>query len=199
MELIIGKQLINFAYSIVLGLIFGAFYDIIRLIQLSCGIVSFLGNDRGMSRKPAAFAIFALLDTLFMLMCTAAFSVFLYAVNKGGFRIYLLCGIAAGMTVYHYTVGRIVVFAAEKSVRAIRLAVKTVIVKPICLIVLLAWRLIRFIVRCTVGRLVKLILTAFGMMRTERVMRRIKRDIRFDVYTGAVMNRKGSAQSEKSI
>ena len=199
MEIFIGRQLINFGYSVILGLIFGALYDIIIIIQLSCGIVSFFGKERGMSGKPAAFLIFAVLDTLFMLTCTAAFSVFLYAVNNGGFRFYLLCGIAAGMTAYHYTVGRLVKYTAEKSIGIIRLALKTVIVKPICLLVYALRRLMGFIVWCTVGRFIKMVSEWMGIIRTERAMRRINRDIRFDVYADTVKNRKESAQSENKI
>lgn len=180
MEIFIGRELINLGYSVILGLIFGAFYDIIIIIQLSCGIVSIFGKEPGMSRKMSAFAVFAVLDFLFMLVCTAVFSIFLYASNNGGFRMYLLIGAAVGMAAYRYTIGKLVIFTAEKSLDAVRRAVKIVIVRPLGRLVFAAGRLVRFTVGCTLGHLVRMVRTGLGSMRTNRAMRRIEHDIRLD-------------------
>ena len=131
MEIFIVDQIRNFGYSVILGLIFGGFYDIIRIIQLSCGIVSFFGKERGMKHGPVPFAIFSILDICYFLIGTVSFSVFLYAVNNGGFRSYLLAGVFIGMTVYHYIAGRIVMLFSETIVRFIRLILTFVLVKPI--------------------------------------------------------------------
>jgi len=190
MEIFIVDQIKNFGYSVILGLIFGGIYDIIRIIQLSCGIVSFFGKDRGMKRGFVPFTVFAILDICFFLIGTVSFSVFLYAVNNGGFRSYLLAGVLIGMTVYHYTVGRIVMLFSESIVRFIRLVLNTVLVKPVRFIGGAAAWLGIWIWTHTAKCLIGIIKHRTQVLYTNRVMHRMDRAIMFAAG-------KGMAQREK--
>ena len=62
MEFFIEKQILNIVYSVILGLIFGAIYDIIRIIYVMCGIASYRGGRVSMKRGAVPFVIFALFD-----------------------------------------------------------------------------------------------------------------------------------------
>lgn len=193
MEIYIWEEIRNFSYSVILGLIFGGIYDIIKIIQLSCGIVSFFGKDRGMKRGFGPFLIFAALDLAFFLVITVSFSVFLYAVNNGGFRWYLLFGVVLGMVIYHHTAGKIVMFFSETIIRFIRMTVHLLLIKP----VLFAARVIGAIFSRLWNHTAMILIRAVQMRAatayTERVMKRIHKDMIFQST-----ERKGMAQNEKT-
>lgn len=86
MEFFIEKQLITVLYSTFLGLIFGAAYDIIRIVHVICNIASYSGENRGMKRTKAAFALFFLFDFIYAAAVTLTFSFFVYWNNSGDFR-----------------------------------------------------------------------------------------------------------------
>ena len=129
-----------------------------------------------------------------MMTVTLAFSVFIYAVNKGGFRVYLLVGVAVGMLVYHHTVGKIVMLLSETIVGFIRKAVVFVLIKPAAWAIRLLMRFIGWIWKNTAIRIAARIKKCVAIAYTENVMKRIGKDIRFEMR-----DRKGRAQGEKII
>lgn len=179
MEIFVQKQLINIAYSFILGLIFGGIYDIIRIVHILCGIASYTGESRGMKRGIVPFLLFFLLDAAYMLITTCVFSVFLYAVNNGGFRLYLLAAVICGMVLYFITVGRIVMLLSETIVRFLRKVFTLFVLKPFGFILKLFRRLICWIGAHTIGKIVRYLQHRRAIRYTEKLKRRLRLDIRF--------------------
>lgn len=179
MEIFVQKQLINIVYSLILGLIFGGIYDIIRIVHILCGIASYTGETRGMKRGIVPFTIFFLLDTAYLFTLTCIFSVFLYAVNNGGFRFYLLAAVLVGMVFYFFTAGRVVMLLSEAIVRFLRRIFTLIVVKPLRFIFRLFGRLLHWIGTHTVGKIMYCLRRRRAILYTERMKRRLRWDIRF--------------------
>ena len=184
MEIFIGEQLKNIAYSSILGLIFGAFYDIICIIHIIVGILSFSGNerhpDRIFSRNPAARAVFFVTDSIYMLAVTVMLSVFLYEFAYGDLRMYLLIAAAAGFSLYHYTIGRLVMACSETIVRMIRCVIRCTIIRPVCIVLRFLKRMTGWLYRRTLGRLLQWILFCCRLQYLECVKKKLAQEIRFD-------------------
>ncbi len=120
----------GFLYATVMGLSLGLFYDAIRLVRMLLG-VSYRGKfahgpfDRlasGVRTKASAYrlryralriasrVIDFFLDVFFFVLAGIAFSLFLYVVSDGVFRLLFLIGTVIGFYLYRKTVGRIVFF-----------------------------------------------------------------------------------------
>ncbi len=181
MEIFIEKQLISVGYSFILGLIFGASYDIIRIIHILCGTMSYSGGKIQMKRGKSPFVMFFLTDLLCMTALTAVFSVFVYYVNFGDFRWYLLFGAVVGFVLYYLTVGRVVMYFSDAVARLIRLVLRYTVAIPLMYL----WRLIgkaaEFIYRHTIGRLVRAIVEIYLAKRNAKYLRHIKEKITFNI------------------
>ena len=98
-EVDVGNQITSFFLSIVLGALFGLFYDFLRAIYRTSKI------------KKWAMCI---LDILFFFICGLATFMFLLAVCCGEMRAYILCGICIGAISFRYTLSviwlRVLVF-----------------------------------------------------------------------------------------
>ena len=90
MEFFIEKQILNIVYSVILGLIFGAIYDIIRIIYVMCGIASYRGGRVSMKRGAVPFVIFALFDLSVIKLFTSVYSVFDYWTENEIFISYII-------------------------------------------------------------------------------------------------------------
>lgn len=179
MEIFIGNQLKNIGYSIILGLIFGAFYDIICIIHIIVGVVSDSG-DKAVRRDPAARVIFLLTDLCFMLGVTLMMSLFLYEFASGDFRVYLLAGAAAGFTVYRLTLGRLVSAVSEAVVRMIRTVVRVLVIRPMGWILRLVGRFAAWIWAKTAGALMDILRERFRTAELHRAEKRLAREIRIE-------------------
>ncbi len=122
MEIFIENQLIILLYSLLLGLIFGAGYDIIKIVHIMLGEFCFRG------------VVIFLLDLAYVSVLTAGVSVFAYAYNHGDIRMFLLLPMVAGFTVYRCTLGRVVFFFSEAIIRLIRTVIRYTVVLPLRLI-----------------------------------------------------------------
>ncbi len=183
MELFIGKQLQVVGYSFILGLIFGGLYDIIRIAHCLCGIASYTGTSRGMRRGKLPFFLFFLLDTAYMIVVTAMFSILLYWQMSGTFRLFVLVSAVIGLAVYLCTAGRIVMLFSETIVRILRKAVRCLLVKPIRWILRFLGRvfagLYRWLYRQTIGRAAEAVIRGMRCIRAGRIRRSLKKDIGF--------------------
>lgn len=174
MEIFIAEQCKTLAESCIMGLIFGAGYDIIRILHVLCGIASYSGTA---ARKPAqhtgtaAFLLFLIGDLLYMLMVTAAASVFLYHTNHGQFRLYLALACIGGFCMYHYTAGRLVMHISEAVVRGGKWVFYHTVIRPGRWLLRLLLRGIRFVGKLTVGNGRRLI--RYWLL-TARMRRRMK-------------------------
>lgn len=179
MEIFIEKQLISIVYSLILGLIFGAAYDIIRIIHIICGIASYFGGEKRTRKGVLPFVIFFLLDLLFVLAVIPAFSVFVYWTNYGDFRWYLIAGAALGFTAYYLTLGRVVMYFSETVVRFLRLVFHYTVAVPVRFIWRITSSAFRWVVGNTVGRVARYMREKYLTWRDRRYARMLRQDIRF--------------------
>ena len=121
-----------FVFSLLLGAVFGAFYDVVRILRL-------------MRAKPNMRIwniVGAVGDTLFIIFFSLCFSVFVYYTNDGIFRAFMIIGVFCGFFGYYFTVGRLVIRTSEKIIRIIRRFSSFVfrtLMKPVRKIFLFIW------------------------------------------------------------
>ena len=178
MEIFIEKQLLNLLYSIILGLIFGAIYDIIKIVHVSCGIASYTGESRGMKKGVVPFLLFLLTDIFYIFPVSCIFSVFLYAVNKGGFRFYLLAGVIGGMFLYQNTFGRLVMFVSEAIVRFLKRLFTLLLIRPIRYVLGQILKAFVFLGRHTSGKLLSLFKRLTAVTYTEYTRKKLEDAVR---------------------
>ncbi len=180
MEIFLGKQLINIAYSVILGLIFGIFYDIIRIIHILCGIASYSGENVGMKRGKLAFFVFFVLDIAYMLAVTAFYSLFVYWSYSGSFRMFMLIAAILGFVIYYNTAGRVVMFFSEAVVRFLKLVFRYTVAVPIRFIWRVSSRVLSFVYGSTLGKGISALHGLIAGCRTELARKSLARDVRFD-------------------
>ena len=103
-------QAASFAASLVLGVIFGVLYDVIRFTRvLLCVDVRPPHGARGWLRG----MIVALGDLLFFAVAAVLMCVFFFVTNNGEVRGFALVGAFLGFLVYYNTVGRLFIAVCE--------------------------------------------------------------------------------------
>lgn len=182
MEFFIEKQLLNIVYSVILGLIFGAIYDIIRIIYVMCGIASYHGGRVNMKRGAVPFVIFAVGDLSFFTMFTAVYSVFDYWIENEKFRAYILVSVVLGFVLYRKTVGRAVMFVSEEIARLIKKLVRLVIIKPCMWLVGIIWKAAMFIWSRTGRRVICDIKKRKAERKTRKMLTELKHDITMEKW-----------------
>ncbi len=189
-EILTENQLKLVGYSFILGLIFGASYDIIRITYILCGLVSYRGEKPGWKKGVLPFSVRLLLDFFWTAAIGLSFSIFLYAANDGEFRWFTAAFCGAGFAVWHATAGRVVVFFSEKIAAFIRTVVRYTVVLPVSFVLRLTarglclfGRAVRRLMRATVGKLRtavrRRLLYMRALRRTERVRRALAEDVKF--------------------
>lgn len=186
MEIYLEKQLINIVYSIILGLIFGILYDIIRIIHVICNIASYSGKNRFIKREKVPFLVFFVFDVIYMTVVTAVYSLFTYWANNGIFRLFLFIPTCVGFTLYYFTVGKVVISFSEAVTKFLRFVFKKVIVLPALFVMRLAWRIAGFIYKYTVGILIETARKMYMHIRSSHISRSFSKDIRFNFQIGGI-------------
>lgn len=132
MEVWFAEQWKTIVESCVMGLIFGAGYDIIRVLQVLCGIRSGKREKAHihLSTKSSAFWLYLVSDFVYMLLLAVVSSIFLGEVNHGILRWYLVLSCVAGLWLYRHTIGRLVMAISETMATAIQWIFRQ-IVRPI--------------------------------------------------------------------
>ena len=181
MEIFIEKQLISVGYSFILGLIFGASYDIIRMIHILCGTMSFCGGEKQVKKGKTAFLLFLLTDFVYMSAVSVVFSVFVYVVNYGDFRWYLLFGTVVGFVLYHFSVGRVVAYFSDMLARAIRTVLHYIVAVPVNFLFRVTRRLVSTVYRYTIGVLIHKLNEIRLSRRNNRYLRRTLDFLSFDI------------------
>lgn len=92
MELFIPVQMMNFLKTLLFGIIIFTVYDLFRFIRsiFRCGT-----------------AVIFIQDIFYFFAVTVAALIFIFAVNDGEVRIYILAGIFLGWLVGYSTIGRL--------------------------------------------------------------------------------------------
>ena len=131
LEILIENQAKLVATSFILGLIFGAVYDIIRLSYTLCGLVSFAGK-KPVERKgilPSCARFFG--DLLWTSALGVCFAVYLYAANDGQFRWFIPASAACGFALWQAGPGRLSAMAADKLTRLMRAFFRAAVLVPL--------------------------------------------------------------------
>lgn len=183
MEICIEKQLINIVYSVILGLIFGGIYDIIRITQVLCRVVSYSGEKGSgycsMKRGKTAAVVFAVTDSLFMLSVCVIFSLFTYAADNGHFRMFMLIFAICGFVLYYNTLGRLVMLVSDAIARFLVKAFRAVVLIPLTWTSRMIGRALGFVWRKTFGIAVRAAADDIMRRRRKRYLAQLVRDIAF--------------------
>lgn len=117
-------------WSLALGIISGAVYDIFRIRRAAFRIpgTRFLRGGKG--RADTVLIFFE--DILFSLFCTSVFILIAYRLSFGLPRWYSAAAYAGGFFLYRETVGVLVMRSAEAIIRALCRAVLFVYRRAIC-------------------------------------------------------------------
>lgn len=91
-RLSVSEQTVYFLCSIVLGLVLGALYDLLRVVRM-------LVRARGIS--------VAVTDVVFFTVCGAITALFALPFNKGDVRAFIIFGEAVGFLSYRLTLGSV--------------------------------------------------------------------------------------------
>ncbi len=181
MEIFIEKQLVSVGYSFILGLIFGASYDIIRMIHILSGTMSFFGREKQVKKGWAPFLLFLITDFIYMSAVSVVFSVFVYIVNFGDFRWYLLFGTVVGFVLYHFSVGRVVAYFSDMLARAIRTVLRYTVVIPGSFLIRAVRCLAAMVYRYTLGILIHKLNEIRLSRRNNKYLRRTLELLSFDI------------------
>jgi len=178
MEIFIAEQCKTLAESCIMGLIFGAGYDIIRILHVLCGIQSYSGKEKHISRSKPAFWLFLIGDLAYMLTVLFWTSVFLFHTNYGQFRIYLALGCIAGFCLYQYTAGRVVMRISETIAGLVKCIVYCLLVKPTLAVVCRLCKVFVFLWRCGPGKLPAVLCRIWCLLRMHRIRKNFRELVR---------------------
>lgn len=120
-------------YSLCLGAVLGAFYDVFRILRLMFKAGS--GKSSGFkSFKLASATVIFIEDIVYFFVCSCVFCIFIFYVNSGRFRSVALIGAIVGFFAYYYSVGRLVMLFSDLVIGFIKKLIKTVLyytVRPV--------------------------------------------------------------------
>jgi spore cortex biosynthesis protein YabQ len=111
MEIHVAEQTLAFACACLMGALFGAVYDIFRVLRLAIP-----------SGRVAVF----LEDVAFFLFCAAAAFLFLLAENDGVIRAFLFAGEIIGAALYALTLSRLVSRGAKPVIGVVKGALRRI-------------------------------------------------------------------------
>lgn len=121
--IVISHQLLITLYSVILGAVMGAIYDGVRFLtavmgartvserlarRLPAKLKKAALRRRGVLGRKAADLMVNLADILYFLTAAAVFCAFLYTVNSGCFRWFLMLGALSGLFLYEIGPGRLI-------------------------------------------------------------------------------------------
>ena len=125
-----------FVNAALLGVLFGAIYDVFRIARISrmpClmpkgRLYELIGIPEKKNRKKAVPRGFAALDALltfaedivFWLIVSAGEILFIYHVNGGAVRVYFILCTFAGAALYFFTAGKITMFFSARAIFLLR-------------------------------------------------------------------------------
>ncbi len=103
--LTITEQTLVFLYSLLLGVLLCAIYDVFRIIRIAFG-----GKTITVFIEDIVFSIIALVLTF----------VFVIAFNNGELRFFVLIGEFLGFVFYYFTVGKLTMFFSKAIIKLIK-------------------------------------------------------------------------------
>lgn len=132
-------------YSAGVGAALGVLYDVFRIIRVamkpSPGMPAALKSVYDVIGDTVIFAE----DILFSVSAALVVTVFLFHINDGQLRWFVLAGAGTGFTLYYVTIGHLVILCAEAIISFIRMIIRFVLsltVIPAIKAVRFIWKLI---------------------------------------------------------
>lgn len=114
-------------YSAGIGAALGALYDVFRIMRVAMKpLPDMPARIRQFYNTVGDTMIFAE-DILFSLTAAAVVAVFLFHINDGQLRWFVLAGAAAGFSLYYMTVGRLVMLCANAIISFIRSLIRLIL------------------------------------------------------------------------
>lgn len=110
MELPIYFQFSLFLYSMLFGISCGLLYNIFCVLRI------FFGKSK--------IAV-CIQDIIYFIICTAAMFLFIYILNRGELRAYIILTAVLTALLYHLTVGRLITDILKNAVAIIRNKIKS--------------------------------------------------------------------------
>lgn len=195
-----------FVLSIALGTFFGAMYDLLRILRLmrpekkdkktkSKASNNVSGEKTNKSKEHMSSGkikirigdiVTSLGDIVFLSLCGAIFSVFVFYANDGRFRAFMAIGAIIGFFSYYFTVGRLVMLLSEKIINAVRKVViftvsfafgtvKRFLIKPIKFVLSKLFSLICMPIYTFIRRLYH---SLFGIFKIKLIILREKKYVK---------------------
>ena len=152
-----------FLWSLVFGAAAGAYYDLFRIARIARKP---RGDSWGKHRilRYGDVVLCFLGDLFFWITSAAVYCVFIYDLADGRLRIVSILALFIGFTVWHVTVGRLIVALADKIIYAVR-----VIILAVCRVTLIpAAKAVRYLS----GRLAAFFRLIFGSVYTKAAIKR---------------------------
>jgi spore cortex biosynthesis protein YabQ len=154
-------------YSAGVGAVLGVLYDVFRIMRVAMKPSQKMPAGLRAVYNVIGDAIIFFEDILFSIVASVVVTVFLFHINNGQVRWFVLAGAGIGFALYYITVGRLVIMCAEAIISFIRALIHFIL----SLTLFPAARAIRFI-----GRLLTRLLLHLGRrLYTVIVLRRIIR------------------------
>lgn len=186
LEIFIENQIKLVATSFILGLIFGAGYDIIRITTILCGLVSFAGKKPVERKGFLPFCVRFFVDLSWAAVLSVSFAVFVYAANDGQFRWFIAASAIGGFALWEAGPGRLVTEAARLLSRFLRALFRAAVIVPGAAVLRFFCRIFSLIWRATGEKIERRIRRARAIGRTEKFRRRLAKDVPFcgEEWTG---------------
>ena len=140
--------------SFLAGVALGVLYDIVRILKMLCGVRYSRTNVKGGAAvKVVAYIVTFLTDVIFWITVGVVSILLMYGIGGGIFRGVTYVGLAFGMLIYHFSIGRLMLKVSEWTVAWLQRITRRalcVLIKPITL----ATRGIILLFHLTIGRII---------------------------------------------
>ena len=115
-------------YSLIFGISAGVLNDANRIIRIALGMQGSKQKSKKRRLYSAVSIIFiGVQDVLLFAYMGVGVVILNYYLNRGIFRIYSIAAAAVGFALYYFTLGRVVMFFAERIVRALRFVISWIL------------------------------------------------------------------------
>ncbi|MBE6642339.1 MAG: spore cortex biosynthesis protein YabQ [Clostridia bacterium] len=134
-------------YAVFLGLFFGFLYDLFRIRRRWFTLLE-VGSSNKKWKVYFENVIIFFEDVLYSVVCAVIVCVFIYYTNSGRMRSMSFVGAGVGFLVYHWTLGRLVMFISGYCIAFFRMMFKKIaeyVLRPV-------FRFVMWLIYVTVGK-----------------------------------------------
>lgn len=158
-------------YSAGVGASLGVLYDVFRIMRVAMKLSLKMPAPLRTVYNILGDAIIFIEDILFSIIAAVVVTVFLFHINDGQVRWFVLAGAGTGFAVYYMTVGRLVIMCAEAIISFIWAVIHFIL----CLTLFPAVRAIRFVWQLFVRLLFHLGRRLYTVIVLHRIIIRAER------------------------